>query len=247
MSALEDHTIGFIGLGLMGRPMARHLSGAGAAMVVHSRSPGPVAEMEALGMRGATSPAAVARTADVCLLMLTDTPAVEQVVTGPSGLLESLQPGSLVIDMLSPLTINNETQARWGPGLDGFAEADRAEFMDSEIDVFHIAVGVGGRTFQDVYDNSLQFVAALYGHRPAGADQLLVDEGRTVTSLQVDVSQQPSIGISLFVTGHHGDFDPGHQAGEGAAGLLGEAFVSFRGVDAEQTNLFRRAVEDHPK
>jgi membrane dipeptidase len=68
--------------------------------------------------------------------------------------------GSLVIDMLSPLTINNETQARWGPALDGFSEADRAEFMDSEIDVFHIAVGVGGRTFQDVYENSLQFVAA---------------------------------------------------------------------------------------
>jgi len=99
MQALAHHTVGFIGLGLMGRPMARNLHAAGATLVVHGRSPGPVAELEALGMTAAASPAETARRAPVCVLMLTDTPAVERVVAGPRGLIEGIGPGSLVIDM----------------------------------------------------------------------------------------------------------------------------------------------------
>ncbi len=67
--------------------------------------------------------------------------------------------GSLVIDMLSPLAISRSVQERWGPSLDGLTEAEEQEFRDSEIDVFHIAVGVGGRDFDDLYHNTLMFVA----------------------------------------------------------------------------------------
>ena len=77
--------------------------------------------------------------------------------------------GSLVMDMLAPLTINGETQARWGPALDGMNDADIEEFRGSGIDVFHIAVGVGGRTFQEVHQNTLMFVAnynAIIANRP---------------------------------------------------------------------------------
>ncbi len=77
--------------------------------------------------------------------------------------------GSLVIDMLAPLTINNEMQARWGPDGRGFTEADHIEFRDSEIDVFHIAVGVGGRNAHDAKDNALRFVSThngLIANRP---------------------------------------------------------------------------------
>jgi membrane dipeptidase len=66
--------------------------------------------------------------------------------------------GSLVVDMLSPLTISNETQQRWGRALDGFTEADHREFRDSEIDVFSIAVGLGGRTDTERHINALNFV-----------------------------------------------------------------------------------------
>jgi membrane dipeptidase len=68
---------------------------------------------------------------------------------------------SLVIDMLSPLTINGETQARWGAGGEGFSEADRAEFNASGIDVFHCAFGIGGATPHAYYDNTLAYVASL--------------------------------------------------------------------------------------
>ena len=93
---LTGRSVGVIGLGLMGRPMARNLAKAGATLVVHSRSPGPVAELAAEGMSPAASPAEVAARADTVVLMLSDTVAVETVA---AGLMEALRPGQLVIDM----------------------------------------------------------------------------------------------------------------------------------------------------
>ena len=77
--------------------------------------------------------------------------------------------GSLVIDMLAPLVISRSVRERWGPGLRGMTEAEEQDFRDSEIDVFHIAVGIGGRDFDDQYRNTLMFVAgynSLVAERP---------------------------------------------------------------------------------
>jgi len=71
-----------------------------------------------------------------------------------------LMASSLVIDMLSPLTLNDEVSTRWGPALDGVEDADVAELRSSGIDVFHVAVGVGGATAEEAYRNVLAFVAA---------------------------------------------------------------------------------------
>lgn len=67
--------------------------------------------------------------------------------------------GSLVIDMLSPLVISRSVRERWGPDLQSMTAAEEQDFRDSEIDVFHIAVGIGGRDFDDQYRNTLAFVA----------------------------------------------------------------------------------------
>jgi len=99
MSRPADHVIGFIGLGLMGKPMARNLSRAGYALVVHNRSREVVDELTAEGMTGAGSPREVAEQADAVILMLPDTPTVEQVVLGDDGVLAGLPPRQLVIDM----------------------------------------------------------------------------------------------------------------------------------------------------
>jgi len=77
--------------------------------------------------------------------------------------------GSLVIDMLGLLSLNGETQERWGADLSGLTDADIDEFRDSEIDVFHIASGVGGRTTEQAYQNVLGFVAtfnSIIANRP---------------------------------------------------------------------------------
>lgn len=96
---LEGYRLGFIGLGLMGRPMCRNLLKAGAQLAVWNRSPGPVEEMRRLGAVPVATPAEVARQADILIVMVADTPAVEQVLFGEHGVAEGLQPGALVIDM----------------------------------------------------------------------------------------------------------------------------------------------------
>ena len=92
-------TIGFIGLGVMGRPMARNLLKRGFRLVVHSRSQGPVDELVAAGASAAASPADVASRAECIITMLPDGPDVERVLTSSNGLLSSLQPDSVIVDM----------------------------------------------------------------------------------------------------------------------------------------------------
>ena len=94
-------TIGFIGLGVMGKPMAKNLIKAGHPLVVHSRSRGPVDELVASGATAAGSPAEVARLAPIVITMLPDTPDVELVLTGPHGVVSALRPNAVVIDMSS--------------------------------------------------------------------------------------------------------------------------------------------------
>lgn len=99
MPALEGQDIGFIGLGLMGRPMCKNLQLAGANLVIYNRSRAKVDELAKQGMSPATSPREVAERADTLVIMVSDTPAVEKVLTGPDGVIAGLKPGSLVIDM----------------------------------------------------------------------------------------------------------------------------------------------------
>jgi 2-hydroxy-3-oxopropionate reductase len=93
--------VGFIGLGVMGKPMAKNLIKAGFSLVVHNRSRGAVDEVVAAGARAASSAAEVAGAADVVITMLPDTPDVEAVLTGRDGVLSGLRKDALVIDMSS--------------------------------------------------------------------------------------------------------------------------------------------------
>jgi 2-hydroxy-3-oxopropionate reductase len=97
--------IGFIGLGIMGRPMARNLLKAGYPLVVHSRSPGPVEEIVKAGATAAASSKDVAAQCDVLITMLPNSPDVEQVALGPNGILEGARRGLVVADMstISPI------------------------------------------------------------------------------------------------------------------------------------------------
>lgn len=97
--------IGFIGLGIMGRPMAKHLLRAGYPLVVHNRSRPPVAELQGLGARAASSPRQVTEQADLVITMLPNSPDVELVALGAGGIIEAAAPGKLLVDMstISPL------------------------------------------------------------------------------------------------------------------------------------------------
>ena len=93
--------IGFIGLGLMGRPMAKNLLKAGYPVVVTSRSRGPVDDLVSAGARAAATPAEIARQATRIITMVPDSPDVELVLDGPDGVFSAMQPGTIVIDMSS--------------------------------------------------------------------------------------------------------------------------------------------------
>ena len=96
-----SENIGFIGLGVMGKPMAGHLIKAGHHLTVHNRSRRAVDELVAAGATAASSPAEAARASTIVITMLPDTPDVERVLTGPDGVLSALQRGAVVIDMSS--------------------------------------------------------------------------------------------------------------------------------------------------
>jgi 2-hydroxy-3-oxopropionate reductase len=93
-----SETLGFIGLGLMGKPMAKNLLAKGYSLVVHSRSRGPVDELVAAGAKAADTPAEVARQARTVLTMVPDSPDVVKVLEGPNGVFSALQADSLLID-----------------------------------------------------------------------------------------------------------------------------------------------------
>jgi 2-hydroxy-3-oxopropionate reductase len=92
--------IGFIGLGIMGKPMAQHLINAGHQLFLHSRS-GVPAELTASGGTACDTPQAVAQHADIIITMVPDTPDVERVLFGDRGITQSLSAGKIIIDMSS--------------------------------------------------------------------------------------------------------------------------------------------------
>jgi len=97
--SLRDSIIGFIGLGIMGKPMARNLLNAGYPLVVHNRSRAAVNELVGLGATSVESPRQAAERTEVVITMLPDSPDVERVALGPDGLIEGARPGLIYVDM----------------------------------------------------------------------------------------------------------------------------------------------------
>jgi 2-hydroxy-3-oxopropionate reductase len=95
--------IGFIGLGIMGRPMALNLIEAGYDLVVHARRAESMAPLAEAGAETCPTPAEVARRASILFTMVADTPDVEQVILGDgnagTAIIDGVQPGAVVVDM----------------------------------------------------------------------------------------------------------------------------------------------------
>jgi len=98
---MKEKKIGFIGLGIMGKPMAKNLLEAGYPLTVHNRNPLPVDELTTLGASKAESPKETAQKSDVIITMLPDSPDVEKVILGENGVLECAKSGTVIIDMSS--------------------------------------------------------------------------------------------------------------------------------------------------
>ncbi len=104
--------IGFIGLGIMGKPMAGHLVNAGNNVFVYDLSQDSLQQLEAQGAQPCSNCKAVAEKSDIIFIMVPDTPDVEAVLFGSDGVSEGLKPGAIVVDMssISPIATKEFAQ-----------------------------------------------------------------------------------------------------------------------------------------
>lgn len=137
--------VGFVGLGIMGRPMALNLRRAGHALWVHGRRPVTMEVLVEAGARACASAAEVAASAEIIFIMVSDTPDVEHIVFGEHGLLQRPQPGQVVVDMstISPAAtrrVAQELEARGVEMLDAPVSGGEAGAINATLSIM-----VGGK------------------------------------------------------------------------------------------------------
>ncbi len=142
--------IGFIGLGIMGRPMVKNLIKAGHQVTAYDIVPAGLDDVAAAGAERGSSPKDVASRTDVIITMVPDGPEVEQAILGPNGVLEGARKGSTVVDMssISPMVAQKVGAALEAKGVD-FLDAPVSGGEPKAIDGT-LAIMVGGK--QDVFD-----------------------------------------------------------------------------------------------
>jgi len=150
---------GFIGLGIMGKPMAGNLLRAGYQLVVCNRSQGAVQELVAAGAEAASSPRQVGARCGVIVTMLPNSPHVKEVVLGPNGILEGAKPGTVIIDMssISPLAVREIAATATEKGiemLDAPVSGGEPKAIDGTLSIM-----VGGK--QEVFDRCFELLSTL--------------------------------------------------------------------------------------
>lgn len=188
MTNLAGLTIGFIGLGLMGKPMARNLMRAGAKLVITNRSQGVIEELSKEGMIPAACPRAAAEAADVVICMLSDTPALEKVLMGEDGVFAAANlQGKLVIDMgTSKLLVTRMLAAK--------AQELGADYLDAPVSGGTLGAEAGNLTIMaggtdDAFARALpvlEVLGAKITHvGPTGAGQVAKAANQVIVGLNI--------------------------------------------------------------
>ena len=145
--------VGFVGLGIMGKPMSRNLLKAGHELVVYDVVASAVDEMVAAGAAKGESAADVAARSEITITMLPDGPEVEAAVTGPGGVLSGAAAGTIIVDMssISPLVAQRVGAACAAKGVE-FIDAPVSGGEPKAVDGT-LAIMAGGK--QEVFDTVL--------------------------------------------------------------------------------------------
>ncbi|MEN6567068.1 MAG: 2-hydroxy-3-oxopropionate reductase [Veillonellales bacterium] len=153
--------IGFIGLGIMGKPMSKNLLKAGYELVVMDKNRTAVDEVVAAGAKAAATPKEVARQTDIIITMLPNSPHVKAVVLGENGVIEGAKKGAIVADMssIAPLVSREVAQKLAEKGiemLDAPVSGGEPKAIDGTISVM-----VGGK--QEVFDQCYPVLKTMAG------------------------------------------------------------------------------------
>ncbi len=150
---------GFIGLGIMGKPMAKNLLKAGYHLVVFNRGQEPVKELVEAGAAAASSPREVAAQCGVIVTMLPNSPHVKEVVLGPSGILEGARSGTVIVDMssIAPLAAQEVAARAAEKGvemLDAPVSGGEPKAIDGTLSIM-----VGGK--KEVFDRCFEMLGKM--------------------------------------------------------------------------------------
>ena len=217
--------IGFIGLGIMGRPMAKNLMDAGYELVVHNRSQEKAEELaEGGNATAAGSPREVAEACDVVITMLPDSPDVEAVVAGKGGVLEGVRDGALLVDMstISPVVteeLSEKVREKGASMLDAPVSGGDVGAIDGALSIM---VGGSEEDFErarPLFD-VMGKVATHVG--PIGAGQVVKACNQIVVALTIEAVSE------ALVLGSRGGVAPEKLVEALSGGLAGSAVMEAK-------------------
>jgi 2-hydroxy-3-oxopropionate reductase len=158
----QKKKIGFIGLGVMGKPMSLNLIKAGYFLMVYDINKDAINEVVKAGAKQGNSPAEIGKNCDVIITMLPNSPEVEEVLTGENGVLQEAKAGSVVIDMssISPITavrIHKTAALKGVEMLDAPVSGGEPKAIDGTLSIM---VGGNETVFEEVKDILLSMGAS---------------------------------------------------------------------------------------
>jgi 2-hydroxy-3-oxopropionate reductase len=226
--------IGFIGLGVMGRPMAEHLVRAGHQVTVHNRSPEPVRALEAVGAKAGASAAEVAAGADVVITMVPDSPDVEAVLLGEDGVLSTARRGLLLIDMS---TIRPDTARLVAER----AQASGVRFLDAPVSggevgaveaTLSIMVGGSAEDFEDALPVLASLGRTVIHVGPVGSGQTVKAANQLIVAGVIELVSEAIV----LLEAHGVDMEPAIKVLAG--GLAGNQIL-----ERKAANMLARRFE----
>ena len=218
-------TIGFIGLGIMGKPMARNLLRAGYALVVHNRSRGAVDELAGEGASAVDSPREVAERSPVVITMLPDSPDVEAVVAGPEGVLAGARPGTVLIDMstISPVVAQQLAEQAKAKGLTMLDAPVSGGDKGAIAGTLSIMVGGDAATFEKVRPLLATLGKTIVRVGESGAGQVVKACNQVGVALTIEAVSE------ALVLGSKAGVDPAKVLQVLGGGLAANRVIELRG------------------
>jgi 2-hydroxy-3-oxopropionate reductase len=238
--------IGFVGLGVMGRPMAEHLVRSGHEVTVHNRSQDPVRALVEAGAKAAGSAAEAADGADVVITMVPDSPDVETVVLGERGVLETARDGLLLIDMstIRPDTARAVAEAAKARGvrfLDAPVSGGQAGAVEATLSIM---VGGSAEDFQAARPVLEALGRTIVHVGPVGAGQTVKAANQLIVAGVIELVSEAIV----LLEAHQVDMEPAVEVLAGglagnqilerkAAGMLARRFDPGFRIDLHHKDM----------
>lgn len=225
-------TVGFIGLGIMGKPMAENLIEAGYDLVAYNRTREKAEELD--GATVAETPKVVAEQSDVIITMLPDSPQVEEVLSGEDGVLEGIKEGALIVDMSTISPVVTEELAKK-------AEEKGASMLDAPVSggdvgaidgTLSIMVGGGEEGFEralplfEVMGETVTHVG------PVGTGQVVKAANQIVVALTIEAVSE------ALVLGSKGGVPP-----EKILAVLGGGLAGNKVMEAKREKMLEHSFD----